>query len=280
MVSPLRGADGNVEFLLHVPLATPTRMPPVDLDAVVDEAMSPVTTVALLVHHDRPDAADLAKEAASVAARRAAIGVGCRPRTRRPSGLADLAAASAGLLDRLDLAVAVGGDGTMLRTVDLVRRPACPCSASTSASSATSPRSSRTGCSRRSSGARRVTTARGADAAVGATIRRGAATPRRGAQRGRAREDADGPHRAHGGALDGDFFTTYAADGLIVATPTGSTAYSFSARGPIVAPEHRALVLTPVSPHMLFDRSLVLAPETAVRLEVPGPAGHAVGRRP
>jgi NAD+ kinase len=70
--------------------------------------------------------------------------------------------------------------------------------------------------------------------------------------------------------VDGEFFTPYAADGLIVATPTGSTAYSFSARGPIVAPEHKALVLTPVSPHMLFDRSLILGPDAVIRLEVCG----------
>lgn len=68
----------------------------------------------------------------------------------------------------------------------------------------------------------------------------------------------------------GEFFTTYAADGLIVATPTGSTAYAFSARGPIVAPTHRATLLTPVSPHMLFDRTLVLDPEAEVRLTVQG----------
>ena len=70
--------------------------------------------------------------------------------------------------------------------------------------------------------------------------------------------------------LDDDFFTTYAADGLIVATPTGSTAYSFSARGPIVSPRLRCLLLTPVSPHMLFDRSLVLDPDEEVEIEVIG----------
>jgi NAD+ kinase len=71
--------------------------------------------------------------------------------------------------------------------------------------------------------------------------------------------------------IDGAAFTSYAADGLIVATPTGSTAYSLSARGPVVSPRHRALLLTPVSPHMLFDRTLVLDPEEWVDIEV---AGH------
>ena len=70
--------------------------------------------------------------------------------------------------------------------------------------------------------------------------------------------------------IGGEVFTSYAADGLIVATPTGSTAYSLSARGPIVSPRHRALLLTPVSPHMLFDRSLILDPGETLSLEVIG----------
>jgi NAD+ kinase len=69
-------------------------------------------------------------------------------------------------------------------------------------------------------------------------------------------------------AIDGRPFLTYVADGLIVSTPTGSTAYNLSARGPIVSPRLRALVVTPISPHMLFDRSLVLEPDEQVRIEL------------
>jgi NAD+ kinase len=68
--------------------------------------------------------------------------------------------------------------------------------------------------------------------------------------------------------VDGDELTTYSADGIIIATPTGSTAYAWSAGGPIISPNHAALLLTPVAPHMLFDRSLVLPPESCIRLEV------------
>ena len=74
--------------------------------------------------------------------------------------------------------------------------------------------------------------------------------------------------------IDGEVFTSYAADGLIVATPTGSTAYSLSAHGPVVSPRHRALLVTPVAAHMLFDRSLVLDPDEAVEVEVLGDRGR------
>ena len=74
-------------------------------------------------------------------------------------------------------------------------------------------------------------------------------------------------------AIDGNIFATYSADGVIVATPTGSTAYSLSARGPVVSPQHRAMILTPVSPHMLFDRALVLDPSEDITITVRGHRG-------
>ena len=70
--------------------------------------------------------------------------------------------------------------------------------------------------------------------------------------------------------VDGDYVTTFSADGVIVATPTGSTAYSFSARGPIVAPGLDCLVLTPIAAHMVFDRSFVLDATQHVTIEVRG----------
>jgi len=63
--------------------------------------------------------------------------------------------------------------------------------------------------------------------------------------------------------VDGAFVTNYRADGMIVATPTGSTAYSLSAGGPVVMPTVNAFVITPVAPHSLTHRPLVV-PDTAV----------------
>jgi NAD+ kinase len=77
-------------------------------------------------------------------------------------------------------------------------------------------------------------------------------------------------------SINDSAFTPYAADGLIIATPTGSTAYALSARGPILSPRLRALLMTPVSPHMLFDRSLVLDGDDVVELLVDGHRHAAV----
>ena len=68
--------------------------------------------------------------------------------------------------------------------------------------------------------------------------------------------------------INGAPFTSYAADGVIVSTPTGSTAYAFSAGGPIVSPRLACFLFTPVSPHMLFDRTLVLDDRDALELHV------------
>ena len=68
--------------------------------------------------------------------------------------------------------------------------------------------------------------------------------------------------------IDGETALTYSADGLIVATPTGSTAYNLSAGGPILAPTLRAMVLTPVAPHFSLDRSLVLTDQQEVEIAV------------
>lgn len=70
--------------------------------------------------------------------------------------------------------------------------------------------------------------------------------------------------------VDDVYVTTFSADGVIVSTPTGSTAYAFSGGGPIVTPTLPCLVVTPVAAHMVFDRSLVLRADERVTLEVVG----------
>lgn len=70
--------------------------------------------------------------------------------------------------------------------------------------------------------------------------------------------------------VDDVYLTTYWADGLIVATPTGSTAYSLSGGGPIVSPECRVITLTPVCPHNLSMRALVIPDQSVIRLVVEG----------
>lgn len=68
--------------------------------------------------------------------------------------------------------------------------------------------------------------------------------------------------------LDGEMLVTYQADGLVVCTPTGSTAYSLSNGGPIIMPQTDVVCLTPIAPHSLNVRPLIVASHTEIRLEV------------
>ena len=68
--------------------------------------------------------------------------------------------------------------------------------------------------------------------------------------------------------VSGRLFASYSADAVIVASSTGSTAYSFAAGGPILSPQLDALIFTPVAPHMVFNRSLVLAREERIGVRV------------
>lgn len=66
------------------------------------------------------------------------------------------------------------------------------------------------------------------------------------------------------------YFESYSADGIVICTPTGSTAYNLSIQGPIVAPDLDAVVITPIAPHLVFDRSLVLDSSVRLKLEING----------
>lgn len=177
----------------------------------------------------------------------------------------------------LDFAVSLGGDGTMLRTVDLVGGEGVPVLGVNVGQlgflSEVEPAQLEPALGRVLAGDYQVSERMVLSVVVGSA---GPAAGTWLALNEAVLEKVSSGHLVRlAVSINGRFFTTYAADGIIVATPTGSTAYNFSARGPIVSPSHRCLLLTPVSPHMLFDHPLVLGPEEELSFQV---AGHpAVG---
>lgn len=230
-----------------------------------------MASVGIVLHRERAQAAELA---ASTAKRLVADGHNVRLplEDAETAGLHDHGVAEADLADGLDVAVSLGGDGTMLRTVDLVSVAGVPILGINVGQlgylTDIEPDDLGSALDRFLAGEgtieeRMLLTVR--------TERSGQPSTEHVAFNEAVVEKTPMGHTVRLAVeVDGEFFTTYAADGLIVATPTGSTAYAFSVRGPIVAPTHRALLLTPVSPHMLFDRTLVLDPGAELRLTVQG----------
>jgi NAD+ kinase len=173
----------------------------------------------------------------------------------------------------LDLAVSLGGDGTMIRTVDLVAPLGVPVLGVNVGHlgflTEIGPDDLREALKHFLAGEYRIEKRM----TLAVEVRRGNREPPR---RMTALNDAVLQRTSSGHtvrlavSLSGAPFLTYAADSMIVATPTGSTAYNLSARGPIASPHTRVVVMTPVAAHMLFDRSLVLAADEDVGLEVLG----------
>jgi len=228
-----------------------------------------MATVAFLPHHERAEAADLAKRAI---ARLTDLGHHCRVPAgdAAATGLSEWAVPEDDLAAGLDLAVCLGGDGTMLRTIDLVGRHGVPVLGVNVGHlgylTEVEPSNLDEALERFLQGEHQLEERM----LLAVLLERVGAEPRllRHAMNEAVVRSAGSHVVRLELAIAGELFTTYAADALIVATPTGSTAYNLSARGPIVAPELQALVVTPVAPHQLFDRSMVLSPADEIRIEL------------
>ncbi len=226
-----------------------------------------MTRIGFVVHDRRPEAAALAADL-----ERFLVDAGHHVRTAG----AVAAGFDATFVDGIDFVVSLGGDGTMLRSVELVAGGGVPILGVNLGQlgylTEVEPDAAVVAVQRVLDGDYTVHHRMLLDVSV---VRSGAteADPALGvlALNEAVLERAGSGHTVRLDVrIDGSVFTPYEADALIVATPTGSTAYAFSARGPIIAPDHDALLITPVSPHMLFDRSLVLGPASVVELEVAG----------
>jgi NAD+ kinase len=228
-----------------------------------------VVAVAFVVHPERPVAAELAAHAGEWLSARGHTVTRVVDSVNHPEALAG---------ENVDLAVSLGGDGTMLRTVAMAAGRGIPVLGVnlgqlgylTEVEGPALERALERFVTGDYQVEERMT--------LEVEIMRG---------RGSVASDAGSPYLVLNEAvvektvpghtvrlsasIAGRPFVTYLADGLLVCTPTGSTAYNLSARGPILSPLLRAIVVTPISAHMLFDRTIVVEPEQWLRLEVVGP---------
>jgi len=177
----------------------------------------------------------------------------------------------------LDLAISIGGDGTMLRTVGLVARSGVPILGINGGHlgylTAVEPAGWRGALTRVLAGDFGIEERMTLDVTL--LERGGSGGAPRIALNDAVVEKHEAGHTVRVAvAVSGQHAISYAADGLIVSTPTGSTAYSLSAGGPVVSPDLHAIVVTPVAAHSLFGRPLVVGPREVVRVSVE--AGEAV----
>ncbi|HET9059847.1 MAG TPA: NAD(+)/NADH kinase [Acidimicrobiales bacterium] len=232
-----------------------------------------MAVIGLVAHVGRPEAARVAEQTKSWL-----VEEGHQARTFPQLGPAVLGPGEAAdEVKDLDLLVSLGGDGTMLRAVGLVLGTGVPVLGVNFGRfgylTAAEPDGLNAAVCRFLDGdfelEKRMT--------VQATVVGEDGTPRLGPATGLNDVVLARPTGAHTINVDmeitGSHFLSFAADSMILSTPTGSTGYNLSARGPIVSPKLDCLVVTPVSPHMLFDRSVVLGRSDTVEFEVVGPSG-------
>ena len=243
-----------------------------------------MSTVGLMVHRDRPAGRRLAIDLASwLDAQGHLVRVGSGDAAAVPEldpwAVSDVDEAIGA---DLDLAVSIGGDGTMLRTVQLVSRNGVPVLGINVGHlgylTEVEPAAWQPALQRVLSGDFQVeermtldVTLVGQEDAEPCTALNDAVV-----------EKLESGHTVRVGVtVSGRPAISYTADAVIVATPTGSTAYNLSAGGPLVSPRLQALVITPVAAHSLLGRPIVVAGDEVVRIDVL--AGRAVlgvdGRR-
>ena len=225
-----------------------------------------MAVVGMVVHRDRAEAGVLAKRAIEWLAERDHE-VRLPADDAEAAGLDHLACPDDRLCESLDLAISLGGDGTMLRTVELVAEAGVPVLGINVGRLGYLPESEpddlEAALERFFGGDYTV------EERMTLDVRTDGKFPPITALNEAWLEKTVPGHTVHMRlGIAGAPFTTYAADGLIVSTPTGSTAYNLSVRGPIVSPALAAMIVKPVSPHQLFDFPLVVGPDEEVRIEV------------
>ena len=232
-----------------------------------------MTTVGFVLNLHRPEAGALARELIAQLHSQGMRAVVAGTDAAKV-GLDEWAVPDDELGATCDLAVSLGGDGTILRTADLVARNGVPILGVNIGNlgylTTVLPEHASEALQRALAGDSGIEERMTLDVEVRLSGQAEPAATYLALNEAVLEKSSAGNTVRLGVAFNDVPFIDYSADGLIIATPTGSTAYAFSARGPVVSPRLAALLVVPVSPHMLFDRCLVLSAQETVRCEVHG----------